>query len=74
MIRLWKCGDGFRTLTPLLTVPAEGFVNSLQFTSDGKCLIAGIGQEHRLGRWWKFEPKKVKNEILIIPLTQRPTS
>jgi len=73
-IRLWKCGDGFRSLTPLMAVNAPGFINTLQFTADGKRLIAGVGQEHRLGRWWKFQPNKVKNQILVIPLNQRPTS
>lgn len=71
-IRLWKCGDNFRTLTPLLSVPVCGFVNSLAFSSDGKMLIAGLGQEHRLGRWWRNG--SAKNEIVIIPLKQRETS
>jgi ribosomal RNA-processing protein 9 len=68
-IRLWKCGENFRSLTPLLTVPACGFVNALAFSSDGKLLIAGIGQEHRLGRWWRNP--SAKNEILVIPLNSR---
>ena len=74
-IRLWKCGEGFRSLTPLFTIAAKGFVNALHFTSDGKRLVAGIGQEHRLGRWWKFEPKEVKNRIIVVNLNQRqPTT
>jgi len=68
-IRVWKCGDGFRSLTELFSIPAIGFINSLNFSSDGKMLIAGVGQEHRLGRWWR--EASAKNEILIIPLTQK---
>jgi len=68
-IRLWKCGENFRSLTPILTVPACGFINALAFSSDGKLLIAGIGQEHRLGRWWRNP--SAKNEILVIPLNSR---
>lgn len=71
-IRLWKCGDNFRSLIPLMTVPARGFVNSLAFSSDGKMLIAGLGQEHRLGRWWR--DATAKNEILVIPLHQHTAS
>ncbi|XP_057375125.1 U3 small nucleolar RNA-interacting protein 2-like isoform X1 [Daphnia carinata] len=71
-IRLWKCGENFRSLTPLFSVPVCGFVNSLAFSSDGKMLIAGLGQEHRLGRWWRNG--SAKNEIVIIPLKQRETS
>lgn len=43
-----------------------GFVNWLEFTSDGKYLIAAISQEHRLGRWWRI--KEARNEIHSIPL------
>lgn len=71
-IRLWKCGENFRNLSPLMSVPACGFVNSLAFSSDGKMLIAGLGQEHRLGRWWRNG--SAKNEILIIPLKQHEKS
>lgn len=71
-IRVWKCGEGFRSLTELFNIPATGFVNSLNFSSDGKMLIAGIGQEHRLGRWWRNA--SAKNEILLIPLLQKEPS
>ena len=43
-----------------------GFVNALKFSQDGRYLIAGIGQEHRLGRWWRL--KEAKNSICVIPL------
>ena len=55
-----------------MSVPVKGFVNSLAFSSDGKLLIAGLGQEHRLGRWWR--DATAKNEIIVIPLKQRETS
>jgi ribosomal RNA-processing protein 9 len=38
----------------------------MEFTNNGQYLIAGIGQEHRLGRWWRI--KESKNCVLIIPL------
>ncbi|VUZ38906.1 unnamed protein product, partial [Hymenolepis diminuta] len=43
-----------------------GFVNSLAFSNDGKWLVAGIGQEHRLGRW--EERRKVRDAICLIPI------
>jgi hypothetical protein len=33
---------------------------------DSLYLGVGIGQEHRLGRWWRL--KGVKNQIMIINL------
>lgn len=68
-IKLWKCDGGFRSISPLLNIPVVGFVNAMSFTSDGDYLIVGVGQEHRLGRWWKI--KEAKNGILIIPLTRK---
>jgi ribosomal RNA-processing protein 9 len=70
MIRLWKCGESFKSLHPMFDININGFVNSLIFTSDGKYLIAGIGQEHKLGRWWRIP--QAKNSIVIIPLIKNP--
>ncbi|XP_074861334.1 U3 small nucleolar RNA-interacting protein 2 isoform X2 [Carettochelys insculpta] len=71
-MRLWKCGEGFRRLEPLFDIPLVGFVNSLKFSSAGDFLVAGIGQEHRLGRWWRI--KEAKNSICIIPLKRMGAS
>ncbi|OCT85688.1 hypothetical protein XELAEV_18023860mg [Xenopus laevis] len=64
-VHVWRCGEGFRSLSPLFTVPVVGFVNSLQFSSSANFLVAGVGQEHRLGRWWR--KKEAKNALYIIP-------
>uniref|UniRef100_A0A663F3N0 U3 small nucleolar RNA-interacting protein 2 n=1 Tax=Aquila chrysaetos chrysaetos TaxID=223781 RepID=A0A663F3N0_AQUCH len=69
-VKLWKCGEGFRKLEPLWDIPLVGFVNSLKFSAAGDFLVAGLGQEHRLGRWWRV--KEAKNGICIIPLKRRP--
>ncbi|KAF3829090.1 hypothetical protein GH733_003354 [Mirounga leonina] len=73
-VRLWQCGEGFRRLDPLCDIPLVGFINSLKFSSSGDFLVAGVGQEHRLGRWWRI--KEARNSICIIPLhrTSRPAT
>lgn len=68
-VKLWKCDNGFRSLSPILNIPVVGFINAMAFTSDGDYLIVGVGQEHRLGRWWKI--REAKNGILVIPLTKK---
>lgn len=68
-VQLWKCGLGYRGLERLFTVPVTGFVNSLKFSSSGDFLVAGVGQEHRLGRWWRM--KEAKNGLYIIPLKRQ---
>ncbi|XP_039972304.1 U3 small nucleolar RNA-interacting protein 2 isoform X2 [Xiphias gladius] len=69
-VQLWKCGLNYRGLKPLFSVPVSGFVNSLKFSSSGQFLVAGVGQEHRLGRWWRL--KDAKNGIYVIPLKRKP--
>uniref|UniRef100_A0A8C9YXX7 U3 small nucleolar RNA-interacting protein 2 n=1 Tax=Sander lucioperca TaxID=283035 RepID=A0A8C9YXX7_SANLU len=69
-VQLWKCGQNYRGLQPLFSVPVSGFINSLKFSSSGQFLVAGVGQEHRLGRWWRL--KEAKNGIYVIPLKRKP--
>eukprot|EP01138_Halocafeteria_seosinensis_P012528 gb/GECG01012801.1/.p1 GENE.gb/GECG01012801.1/~~gb/GECG01012801.1/.p1 ORF type:complete len:543 (+),score=82.30 gb/GECG01012801.1/:1-1629(+) len=67
-IRFWRvsCKPEDRGITHIGSIPVQGFVNGLVFAPSGKFLVAGIGQEHRLGRWWRIP--KVKNGIRIIHL------
>ncbi|XP_064352559.1 U3 small nucleolar RNA-interacting protein 2 isoform X2 [Camelus dromedarius] len=69
-VRLWRCGEGFRQLDLLCNIPLVGFINSLKFSSAGDFLVAGVGQEHRLGRWWRI--KEARNSVCIIPLRRAP--
>uniref|UniRef100_A0A8C5ES16 U3 small nucleolar RNA-interacting protein 2 n=1 Tax=Gouania willdenowi TaxID=441366 RepID=A0A8C5ES16_GOUWI len=69
-VNVWKCGPGYRGLQLLFSVPVSGFVNSLKFSASGQFLVAGVGQEHRLGRWWRT--KEAKNGIYVIPLRRKP--
>ncbi|KAH7479601.1 hypothetical protein PRIC1_008859 [Phytophthora ramorum] len=64
-IRLWQADLQGRTLVPVASIPLEGYVNALCFDAKARFLLAGVGQEHRLGRWEKL---KVKNGIAIIAL------
>ncbi|XP_077385486.1 U3 small nucleolar RNA-interacting protein 2 isoform X1 [Festucalex cinctus] len=69
-VQVWKCGPNYRGLEPLFSIPVIGFVNSLKFSHSGHFLVAGVGQEHRLGRWWR--QKEARNGICIIPLKRKP--
>lgn len=58
--------DYGRKLESLLEIPVEGFVNGLAFANGGKQLLVAVGQEHRLGRWWKIGG--AKNAVLVFDL------
>ncbi|XP_072754920.1 U3 small nucleolar RNA-interacting protein 2 [Anoplolepis gracilipes] len=68
-VKLWQCGQDFRSLNLLFEVKLTGFINALTFTPDGTQLIAGVGNEHRSGRWWRIP--EAKNSIVIIPLINK---
>lgn len=65
-LRFWKCEENFRNIKPLFSVPVSGFVNSMTFSKEENLLVIGVGQEHRLGRWYR--QNKAKNSIMCIQL------
>ncbi|GFP78813.1 U3 small nucleolar RNA-interacting protein 2 [Phtheirospermum japonicum] len=65
-VRLWAIENESKGLRPLFELSLDGFVNSLAFAKSGKFLIAGVGQEPRLGRWGRVAD--AKNGVLLHPL------
>ncbi|RUS31507.1 WD40-repeat-containing domain protein [Jimgerdemannia flammicorona] len=72
-IRVWKLADRLRGFSPLTQISVVGVVNDLKLltTNPGNnmLMIAGMGQEHRLGRW--LTVKKAKNGSKIFELKLR---
>jgi ribosomal RNA-processing protein 9 len=67
VVRLWRLaeakGGASRALEPLGGLPVRGFVNGLALGRSGRLLVAGLGQEPRLGRW--LRDGRAKNGVLI---------
>jgi len=68
-VRVWKVGEGFRSITEVHKVAVAGFVNSLEISACGLWIVAGVGQEHKLGRWWR--DKGAKNKVVIIKVPDK---
>lgn len=72
LIKLWKVWDGGkgdggrRVLDQIGSIAARGFVNSLAIAKSAKFLVAGMGQEPRMGRW--LRDSSAQNGIFIHPL------
>ncbi len=46
-------------------IPCPGIITGLAFGgTDGALLFASVGQEHRMGRWWKYS--RARNGIAIV--------
>ncbi|KAF3450305.1 hypothetical protein FNV43_RR06385 [Rhamnella rubrinervis] len=54
-VRLWATESDSKDIQPLFNLPLVGFVNSLAFAKSGEFLVAGVGQEPRLGRWGRIQ-------------------
>lgn len=70
VVRLWQVADAkggsSKALVPLGGLPVRGFVNSLALGRSGRLLVAGVGQEPRMGRW--LRDGAARNGVLIQPL------
>ena len=66
-LRIWQVGEGFRSLTELSKIAVLGFINNLRISECRGWVLAGLGQEHRLGRWWRDKTAKNKLEVMNIP-------
>jgi ribosomal RNA-processing protein 9 len=67
-LRVWSARQE-HGLRPVASLPAEGFVNALAvcLPAPSSCLIAaGMGSEHRLGRWWRLRGNR--NKVLLFRL------
>ncbi|KAL2341528.1 hypothetical protein Fmac_009468 [Flemingia macrophylla] len=65
-VRLWAIGSENKDIKSLHDVPLAGFVNSLAFAKSAEFLVAGVGQEPRLGRWGRSP--EARNGVSILPL------
>ncbi|KAK7303556.1 hypothetical protein RJT34_14463 [Clitoria ternatea] len=65
-VRLWAVESETKDIKPLHDVPLVGFVNSLAFAKSAEFLVAGVGQEPRLGRWGRNA--EARNGVSILPL------
>lgn len=78
-VKFWKCEDDFRSIKPLFSVPVDGFINGLEFSSKGNFIVAAVGKQQRLGRWIpSFKNSStnngqgtVRNGVCIIQLRQK---
>ena len=54
------------TLTVKSKIDVNGYITAIDFTNDGKFLVASVSPDHKLGRW--TESVKQKPGILIVNL------
>ena len=65
-VRFWHADEAERQLAPLCSAPVPGFVNALSVAPSGKFVACAVGQEHRLGRWFKVPA--ARNSLCLIAM------
>ena len=66
-LRFWHAEEvEERKLKPLMSVPITGFVNGISLAPSGKFLACAVGQEHRLGRWFRIP--EARNSLCLLTL------
>jgi len=70
--RVWAVAEGFKALRQVGQVTLPGTVNCLAISACGRWLVAGLGQEHRLGRWYRDKTARNKLAIIQIPEPEKP--
>lgn len=66
LLRFWHASDQTRSVKQVASVPMVGFVNGLAVATSGRFLVAAVGQEHRLGRWFRIP--EARNSLCVVPL------
>eukprot|EP00268_Persea_americana_P028290 TRINITY_DN27485_c0_g2_i1.p1 TRINITY_DN27485_c0_g2~~TRINITY_DN27485_c0_g2_i1.p1 ORF type:complete len:510 (+),score=93.46 TRINITY_DN27485_c0_g2_i1:106-1635(+) len=66
VVRLWAIESDTKSIRPLYDLPLAGFINSLAFANSGRFLLAGVGQEPRLGKWGRVSA--AWNGVAVHPL------
>ncbi|XP_008784782.2 U3 snoRNP-associated protein-like YAOH [Phoenix dactylifera] len=73
VVRLWAIEKDNQGIRPLFSYPMVGFINSLAFAKSGRFLLAGVGQEPRLGRWERVPAARNGVAIHSIRLKEEST-
>ncbi|XP_062211903.1 U3 snoRNP-associated protein-like YAOH [Phragmites australis] len=55
LVRLWAIEPDSKGIRSLFNLQLDGFVNSLAIAKSGRFIVAGVGQEPRLGRWGRVQ-------------------
>ncbi|AQK64177.1 U3 snoRNP-associated protein-like YAOH-like [Zea mays] len=66
LVRLWAIKPDSKGVEPLFDLKLDGFVNSLAIAKSGRFIVAGVGQEPRLGRWGRV--RSAQNGVAIHPI------
>uniref|UniRef100_A0A0E0D3W0 Uncharacterized protein n=2 Tax=Oryza meridionalis TaxID=40149 RepID=A0A0E0D3W0_9ORYZ len=71
-VRLWAIEPDSKGIRPLFSLRLDGFVNSLAIPKSGCFIVAGVGQEPRLGRWGRV--RSAQNGVVIHPIRLKEES
>ena len=66
-IKFWSAKPEGKDLKFVNNLKLPGFVNSMAISSSCRLLVAGTGNEHRMGRWWRLPGNHNKVVVMKLP-------
>ncbi|CAI4224228.1 unnamed protein product [Auanema sp. JU1783] len=66
LLKFWKISEDQRRIIQVYEYSIDGFINSIVFSTNGRHVCVGAGQEHREGRWWVN--KEARNQVVVLPI------
>mmetsp|Transcript_45337 Transcript_45337/g.75606 ORF Transcript_45337/g.75606 Transcript_45337/m.75606 type:complete len:268 (-) Transcript_45337:8-811(-) len=67
-LKLWQITDDTK-LSSVHQIPVVGYINGICFSRNGRFLVLGVAQEHRMGRWERI--REARNGIHIVYLDRQ---
>ena len=66
-LNFWEYSRSKQTISRLHSFPMAGFINAIAAPKAGNFIVTAVGQEHRLGRWWRETDAKNSIQIVSMP-------
>eukprot|EP00912_Choanoflagellata_sp_UC4_P002389 UC4_evm3s1505 len=68
-VKVWQIHSKFRGLSIIFNIDIPGIINDMLFSPDGSRMVLAVGQEPRLGRWFKHPIGK--NALFVVKLEKK---
>ncbi|GMT15006.1 hypothetical protein PFISCL1PPCAC_6303, partial [Pristionchus fissidentatus] len=69
-LRVWRVAEDYKSVEEVYSYEVMGFINSIAFCPKTCRVVLGVGQEHKMGRWWK--DTEARNSVVILRLRGLP--
>merc|ERR1712110_990057 len=67
-LNFWQFSKQKQQISRIHQLAIPGFINGIAAPKSGKFVVVAVGQEHRLGRWWRNKDTRNSVQIVSMPI------